>query len=186
MKRECKGLRKHHSKRKSLSKCYFRREWKWKYLQMSKNITTDCLSYQLWWMIFIPIQAFATCTINFDPVPLTDNPAFASLSNVPMEVFNPMPSTPPELTTLQTPTLQSSSFEDNRVSEDVIQSLVIPSKSKGVETSCKREKERLRCALKLLPFFIILKELSNSIHQQHPQQTAARCDKTSSIEGASV
>ena len=83
-------------------------------------------------MIFIPIQAFATGTINFDPVPLTDNPAFASLSNVPMEVFNPMPSTPPELTTLQTPTLQSSSFEDNRVSEDVIQSLVIPSKSKGV------------------------------------------------------
>ena len=138
MKRECKGLRKHHSKRKSLSKCYFRREWKWKYLQMSKNITTDFLSYQLWWMIFIPIQAFATCTINFDPVPLTDNPsmighkAFASLSNDPMEAFNPMPSTPPELTTLQTPTLQSSSFKDNRVSEDVIQSLVIPSKSKGV------------------------------------------------------
>ena len=75
--------------------------------------------------------------INFDPVPLTNNlptiglKAVASLSNDPMEVFDPMPSTPPVPTTLQTPTLQSSSSEDHKVSEDVIQSLVIPSKSKG-------------------------------------------------------
>ena len=82
--------------------------------------------------------AFPTWAINFDPVPLTNNlptighKAFASLSNDPMEVFDPMPSTPPVLTTPQTPTLQSSSSEDHNVSEDVIQSLVIPSKSKGV------------------------------------------------------
>ena len=91
-------------------------------------------------MIFIPIQffAFPTWAINFDPVPLTNNlptighKAFASLSNDPMEVFDPMPSTPPVPTTPQIPTLQSSSSEDHKVSEDVIQSLVIPSKSKGV------------------------------------------------------
>ena len=82
--------------------------------------------------------AFPTWAINFDPVPLTSNlptighKAFASLSNDPMEVFDPMPSTPPVPTTPQTPTLQSSSSEDHKVSEDVIQSLVIPSKSKGV------------------------------------------------------
>ena len=82
--------------------------------------------------------AFPTWAINFDPVPLTNNlptighKAFASLSNDPMEVFDPMPSTPPVPTTPQTPTLQSSSSEDHKVSEDVIQSLVIPRKSKGV------------------------------------------------------
>ena len=56
-KRECKDLKKHQAKRKSLSKCYFRRKWKCKYFQMSKDTTADCLSYQLWWMIFIPIHS---------------------------------------------------------------------------------------------------------------------------------
>ena len=64
--RECRGLRSENPNLKetfktiqrSLGKCYFRREWKCKYLQMSKNITADCLSYQLRWMTVIPIRNF--------------------------------------------------------------------------------------------------------------------------------
>ena len=53
LERECKSLRSENAilkgtvktLRRSLSKYYFRREWKCKYLQMSKNNTADCLSY---------------------------------------------------------------------------------------------------------------------------------------------
>ena len=54
----------------------------------------------------------------------------------------------------RTPALQSSTLEDDKVGEDVIRSLVTPSKEK--------EKERHRCALKLLSFFCTSEELSNS------------------------
>ena len=61
----------------------------------------------------------------------------------------------------RTPALQSSILEDDKVGEDVIRSLVTPSKSKGVRDVLEKEEERHRCALKLLPFFT-LEELSNS------------------------
>ena len=61
----------------------------------------------------------------------------------------------------RTPALQSSILEDDKVSEDVIRSLMTPSKSKGVRDVLEKEEERHRCALKLLPFFT-LEELSNS------------------------
>ena len=86
----------------------------------------------------------------------------AFLSDDPMEVFEPVPSTPPEPTNLQTLALQPSTLEDDIVGEDVIRSLVTPSKSKGVRDVLEKEKERHRCALKLLPFFYTSEELSNS------------------------
>ena len=86
----------------------------------------------------------------------------AFLSDDPMEVFEPVPSTPPAPTTPQTPALQPSTLEDDIVGEDVIRSLVTPSKSKGVRDVLEKEKERHRCALKLLPFFYTSEELSNS------------------------
>ena len=61
----------------------------------------------------------------------------------------------------RTPALQSSILKDDKVGEDVIRSLVTPSKSKGVRDVLEKEEERHRCALKLLPFFT-LEELSNS------------------------
>ena len=79
-----------------------------------------------------------------------------------VEVFEPVPSTPPAPTTPQTPALQPSTLEDDIVGEDVIRSLVTPSKSKGVRDVLEKEKERHRCALKLLPFFYTSEELSNS------------------------
>ena len=62
----------------------------------------------------------------------------------------------------RTPALQSSILEDDKFGEDVIRSLVTPSKSKGVRDVLEKEKERHRCALKLLPFFYTSEELSNS------------------------
>ena len=62
----------------------------------------------------------------------------------------------------RTPALQSSTLEDDKVGEDVIRSLVTPSKSKGVRDVLEKEKERHRCALKLLSFFCTSEELSNS------------------------
>ena len=85
----------------------------------------------------------------------------------------------------RTPALQSSILKDDKVGEDVIRSLVTPSKSKGVRDVLEKEEERHRCALKLLPFFT-LEELSNSNTDGTHNKTAARCYKTSSAEGASV
>ena len=108
--------------------------------------------------------------MNFDPLPLTDSlptidhEAFASLSDDPMLAdFDPLPSTPLAPSTPETTILQpSSSQDDQEVGEDVIRSLVTPSKSKGVRDLLEREKERHRCALKLLPFFFTSEELSHS------------------------
>ena len=107
--------------------------------------------------------------MNFDPLPPTDNlptinhEGLATLSNDPMEEFDPLPSTPLAPTTCETLTIQSSSSQDDtEVGEDVICSLVMPSKSKGVREVLEKEKERHRCTLKLLPFFFTSEELSNS------------------------
>lgn len=69
--------------------------------------------------------------MNFDALPPNDNlptidhEALASLSNDPMEQFEPLPSTPLAPTTPETLTLPSSSSqEDTEVGEDVIRSLV--------------------------------------------------------------
>ena len=97
----------------------------------------------------------------------------------------PLPSTPLAPTTPEMLTLPSSSSQDDtEVGEDVIRSLVTPSKSTGVREVLEKEKERHRCALKLLPFFFTLEELSNS-NTEGTQQTAAWCYKTSSVKGAS-
>ena len=107
--------------------------------------------------------------MNFDPLPPNDNlltidqEALASLNNDPLEEFQPLPSTPLVPTTPETLTLPStSSQDDTEVGEDVIRSLVTPSKSNGVREVLEKEKERHRCALKLLPFFFTSEELSNS------------------------
>ena len=107
--------------------------------------------------------------MNFDPLPPTDklptidHEALASLSDDPMEVFDQLPSTPLAPTTPETLVIQSSDSQDDKeVGEDVIRSLVTPSKSKGVREVLEKEKERHRCALKLLPFFFTSEELSNS------------------------
>ena len=47
----------------------------------------------------------------------------------------------------RTPALQSSILEDDKFGEDVIRSLVTPSKSKGVRDVLEKEEERHRCAL---------------------------------------
>lgn len=92
-----------------------------------------------------------------------DHEALASLGNDPMEEFRPLPSSPLVPTTPETLTLPSaSSQDDTEVGEDVIRSLVTPSKSTGVQEVLLKEKERHRCALKLLPFFFTSEELSNS------------------------
>ena len=117
--------------------------------------------------------------MNFDPLPLTvslptiDHEAFASLSDDPMLAdFDPLPSTPlapstPEMTILQ----PSSSQDKQEVGEDVIRSLVTPSKSKGVRHVLEREKERHRCALKLLLFFFTSEELSHiNTERMHDKQ----------------
>ena len=108
--------------------------------------------------------------MDFDPLPPTDNlptidhEALASLSDdQPMEQFDLLPETPLAPTTPETRILQpSSSQDDKEVGEDVIHSLVTPSKSKGVRDVLEKEKERHRCALKLLPFFFTSEELSQS------------------------
>ena len=107
--------------------------------------------------------------MNFEQLPPTDNlptidhEALASLSDDPMEEFAPQPSTPLAPTTPETLIIQSSSsLDDTEVGEDVIRSLVTPSKSKGGREVLEKEKERHRCALKLLPFFFTSEELSNS------------------------
>lgn len=107
--------------------------------------------------------------MNFDALPPNDNlptidhEALASLSNDPMEQFEPLPSTPLAPTTPETLTLPSSSSqEDTEVGEDVIRPLVTPSKSTGVREVLEKEKERHRCTLKLLPFFFTSEELSNT------------------------
>lgn len=96
-------------------------------------------------------------------LPTIDHEALASLGNDPMEEFQPLPSSPLVPTTPETLTLPSaSSQDDTEVGEDVIRSLVTPSKSTGVQEVLLKEKERHRCALKLLPFFFTSEELSNS------------------------
>ena len=108
--------------------------------------------------------------MSFDPLPTNDNlptidqEALASLNDDPiMEEFVPLPSTPLAPTTPEILTLPSSSSQDDtEVGEDVIRSLVTPSKSNGVREVLEKEKERHRCALKLLPFFFTPDELSNS------------------------
>jgi len=76
--------------------------------------------------------------MSFDALALNDNllnidhEALASLGNDPMEEFEPLPSTPLAPTTPETLTLPSSSSQDDtEVGEDVIRSLVTPSKSTG-------------------------------------------------------
>lgn len=107
--------------------------------------------------------------MTFDPLPPTDNlstidhEALACLNDDSREEFNPPSSTPLAPTTPETLILQpSSSQDDKEVGEDVIRSLVTPSKSQGVREVLEKEKERHRCALKLLPFFFTSEELSNS------------------------
>jgi len=114
-------------------------------------------------------KVFTDPVMNFDALPPNDNlptidhEALASLSNDPMEQFEPLPSTPLVPTTPETLTLPSSSSQDDKeVGEDIICSLVTPSKLTGVQEVLEKEKERHRCALKLLPFFFTLEELSNS------------------------
>lgn len=78
-------------------------------------------------------KVFSDPGVNCGPVPQTgnlqtiDHEALAFLSDDPMEVFEPVPSTPPAPTTPQTPALQPSTLEDDIVGEDVIRSLVTPS-----------------------------------------------------------
>ena len=107
--------------------------------------------------------------MNLDPLPPTDSlptidhEALASLSDYPMEEFDLLPSTPLAPTTPDPQILQPySSQDDKEVGEDVIRSLVTPSKSKGVREVLEKEKERHRCALRLLPFFFTSEELSHS------------------------
>ena len=108
--------------------------------------------------------------MNFDPLPQTDSlptidhEAFASLSNDPILAdFDQVPSTLLAPSTPETSILEPSSSQDKQeVGEDVIRSLVTPSKSKGVRDVLEREKERHRCALKLLLFFFTSEELSHS------------------------
>lgn len=85
--------------------------------------------------------------MNFDALPPNDNlptidhEALASLSNDPMEQFEPLPSTPLAPTTPETLTLPSSSSqEDTEVGEDVIRPLVTPSKSTGGARSVREGK----------------------------------------------
>ena len=92
--------------------------------------------------------------MNFDPLPPTDNlptidhEALASLNDDPMEVFDQLPSSPLAPTTPETLIIQSSDSQDDKeVGEDVVCSLVMPSKSKGVREVLEKEKERHRCAL---------------------------------------
>ena len=107
--------------------------------------------------------------MNLDPLPPTDSlptidhEALASLSDYPMGEFDLLPSTPLAPTTPDPQILQPySSQDDKEVGEDVIRSLVTPSKSKGVREVLEKEKERHRCALRLLPFFFTSEELSHS------------------------
>ena len=111
---------------------------------------------------------------NFDPLPVNtdhsnlltiDQEAFTSLNYDP-EDFDPLPSTPVAPATPETSVFpQPSSVQDisdKAVGEDVIRSLVTPRKLKGVRDVLENEKERHKCALKLLPFFFTKEELSNS------------------------
>lgn len=67
-----------------------------------------------------------------------------------------MPATPTSATMRQVPTAETP------VSEEVIRTCVTPKRVRGVQLALRRENERHRCAVKLLPYFFTDEELISS------------------------
>ena len=79
-----------------------------------------------------------------------------------------LPSTPTTVTTPTTPVIpeprgiQEPQPSEIEVGDEVVQSCVTPRKFLAVKDVLKKEHERHRCALRLLPYFFTPSELSNS------------------------
>ena len=93
----------------------------------------------------IDVEAFAGLSASVAPNPL------ASLPQLPSA-----PETPARLT------VNTSVTVSTPVSEELIRSCVTPRKVESIQGALEKERERHRCALKLLPYFFTREELTRS------------------------
>lgn len=102
---------------------------------------------------------------------------FWRLTWIPWQLYNTTKSTPAGPATPETPSrpVNADSIMERSeipVGEDVIRTCVTPRKVQSVYATLQKEKERHRCAVKLLPYFFSDEELKGSntdgTHGKHP------------------